>query len=130
MTDVAAARERLAVLRREAAELIALVDTSEYPVPAGEDIHPLMPGPYWEVDDSCPRGPRWRVIASPEHTDVVFLGAQDFESWAYHAARWTPTTADVQAVRIADARRYAMSILAACRWLDERRKPELRVATP
>ena len=122
------AREQLAVLRREAAELLSLIDTSEYPAPTGEHIHPGMLGPYWEVDNSGRRGPRWRVFASPGHLDVIFFGQQEHDSWAWDAARWTPDTADVQCVRVADARRYAMSILAACQWLDEHRQPCSRVA--
>lgn len=130
MSAVEEARLRLAELRREAADLLSVIDTSEYPAPTGENIHQQMPGPYWEVDNFGParHGPRWRINACPGHSDVLFFGEQDHESWAWDAARWTPQNADVQTVRLDTARRYAMAILAACRWLDEQRRPELRVA--
>lgn len=128
MGEVDEARARLSVLRREAAQLLSLIDTSEYPAPSGQDIHPGMLGPYWEVDNlGVNRGPRWRVFADPQHPDVVFLGEQEYESFCWSADRWTPAWADIQCVRVEVARKYAMSILAACRWLDERRKPDLRV---
>ena len=68
MTTIDAAHARLAVLRREAAELLSLIDTSELPAPTGEHISAGLLGPYWEVAGSR-RGPRFRVHAVPGETD-------------------------------------------------------------
>lgn len=125
MTTIDAAHVRLAVLRREAAELLALIDTSEYPAPTSQDGSPALPGPYWEVGEN--RGlPRWRVHALPEEPMTIFLGVRDGH-WpsGLHAVDLKRT--DVEPVPLAEARRLAMALLAACAWDDRMRKPRLRV---
>ncbi len=123
MRAVEQARERLSVLRREAAELLSLIDTSEYPEPTDPRGTESMPGPRWDVGPT-PHGPRWRIHVCPEDApNTVFIAERD--SWGRRL--YVPDGADVDALPIAEARRLAMSILAACACLDEHRTPQLRV---
>ncbi len=123
MSVVEQASERLALLRREAAELLSLIDTAEYPEPTDPHGTRSMPGPSWDVG-TTPHGPRWRIHACPEDAPgTVFVAERD--RWGRQL--YVPDDADVNATPIEEARRLAMSILAACTWLDEHRAPQLRV---
>lgn len=100
MTDTAQA---LAILRDQLASLVSRIDTAELPQPDGIEDALGATGPVWNpakgwtircVDDDRSR-PASVYLSSPEH----FGG-------------------DVTAEGIADARRIAMAILAACDWAD------------
>lgn len=98
---------RLRELREEAAELLALIDTAQLPPPDRISDSPHLPGPEWIVREDRDQ---WRVHATAQEADVVFIHTPD-----------AMFITDVLAVRVRDARRIAMSLLAACDWVDKTR---------
>lgn len=104
-------RDTIGELRRQLRELLAEADTTELPKP--DRINPAdhaMPGPQWEITTPHVHGrrtvlDRWlvRAVSDASLADAVYLSSPDDS----HAE-------DVRALRVEEARRLAMALLAAC----------------
>lgn len=114
--DIQRAHLRLVELRREAAQLLALIDTSELPEPTERLGTANMRGPMWVIGNPERRHWSIHVLNDSEHRDAVFI-----HSPSDLMGSCDELTGDTTSLRIENARRLAMAILAACAWLDEHR---------
>ncbi|TQN30588.1 hypothetical protein FHX37_0470 [Haloactinospora alba] len=112
-------RDTIGDLRRQLRELLAEADTTELPTPdrINPSDHP-MPGPQWEITAPHMYGrraalDRWlvRSLSDASLADAVYLSTPDDSH-----------VEDVQALRVDEARRVAMALLAACDHADGTRE--------
>lgn len=111
--------DTIAELRRQLRELLAAADTAELPKPTRINPagHP-MPGPQWDVTTPRADGRHtardlWivRAVTDPALAAAVYLSTPDYSH-----------VEDVRALRIEEARRLGMALLAACDHADGTRE--------
>lgn len=112
---MSAARERLLELRREATEIIGLIDTTDLPKPSRPDGTVQLRGAMWEVGTSEKWRRYWTIHALVDEQDIVAIHTPD----GFPGSPGEP--GDIVALSIEQARHLAMAILAACSWQDSRR---------